>query len=104
MNQVNKFPLCGEEIDLEGSIIDFLTIQMQNGQPYVWAIVDPDTPVKKFRITAICEGWECNLINRSQYIGTIQDGDRAWHYFWEKVPTYRSIKEPELAIFSRRCR
>lgn len=100
MNAIWKFPLNNEETPIEAHVIEFLTVQMQNGQPCVWAIVDPDRPPKKYKICIIGTGWECRKIDASKYIGTVQDGMYVWHCFWEQEPAYKPVKETAFALFS----
>lgn len=104
MNAIWKFPLSDEETEIDAPIIDFLTVQMQNGQPCVWAIVDPEHMPKKYKINILGTGWERQRIDVSQYIGTVQDETGVWHCFWEHIPVYKSITEPAFAMFSRRPR
>ena len=77
-----------------------LTVQMQGGTPCVWAIVTPDKMPRKYKVVIIGTGWECQRIDASRYIGTVQDGEYVWHCFWDNIPTYRNVKEPVLTLFS----
>lgn len=100
MNAIWKFSLTNEETLIEAHIIEFLTVQIQNGQPCVWAIVDPDKQPKKYKISIIGTGWECRRIDASKYIGTVQDGMYVWHCFWEQELAYKSAKDTAFAMFS----
>lgn len=102
MNAIWKFPLTAEETEIEAPIEQFLTVQMQGGIPCAWAIVNPDKVSRKYKVVIIGTGWECQRIDASRYIGTVQDGGYVWHCFWDNVPTYRNVKEPVLALFSSR--
>lgn len=100
MNTIWKFQLTNEETPIEAYVIEFLTVQMQNGQPCVWAIVDPDRPPKKYVIRIIGTGWECRKIDASKYIGTVQNGLYVWHCFWEQESPCKSVKETAFTMFS----
>ena len=102
MNAIWKFPLTGEETELEAPIEQFLTVQMQDGTPCVWAIVNPDRASHKYKVVIIGTGWECQRIDASKYIGTVQDGMYVWHCFWDVIPTYKDVNAPVFAMFSSR--
>ena len=64
-----------------------LAVQMQNGEPFLWAVVDTDAPIgepRRFRTygtgDALAEGEE------RVYIGTIQEGQFVWHIFEVLAP------------------
>jgi hypothetical protein len=58
----------------------FLTAQMQNGKPHVWAIVDPETEHEEKTIRVYATGQA--LPNEAgTYIGTVQIWDTVWHIF-----------------------
>jgi len=80
-----KYPL---KIQSEQSIeapIEFvpLSIQMQDGTPTLWALVDEVGPRGIFPILMVGPGWtgERGLINGDLHLGTVQDGKFEWHYF-----------------------
>ncbi len=100
MNTIWKFPLTDEETEIEAPIERFLTAQMQDNTLCVWAIVNPDKTPRKYKITVIGTGWECQKIDASKYIGTVQMGRLVWHCFWENAPAYKNVKEPTFTLFS----
>ena len=102
MNTIWKFPLTAEETEIEAPIEQFLTVQMQNGTPCVWAIVSPDKASRKFKAIILGTGWECQKIDASKYIGTFQNEGYVWHCFWEAVPNYRTTQAPVFSMFSSR--
>ena len=104
MNVIWKFPLTNEETPIEAHVVEFLTVQMQDGTPCVWAIVDPDRQPNRYKVSSIGTGWECNRIDAPKYIGTVQQGMYVWHYFWEQEPAYRNVKEDTFTMFSRQPR
>jgi hypothetical protein len=59
-----------------------LTVQVQNGQPYIWAMVDPTQPPVDFPFVVVGTGHETD-IETEKYIGTIQlsDMNLVFHYF-----------------------
>ena len=79
MNAIWKFPLTAEETEIEAPIEHFLTVQMQGDTPCVWAIVNPDKTPRKYKVVIIGTGWECQRIDASKYIGTVQAGMYVWH-------------------------
>ena len=101
MNTIWKFQLTDDVTEIEAHIIKFLTVQLQNGQPCVWAIVDPERTPKKYKINIIGTGWESTNIDPSQYIGTIQTGSYVWHCFWENVVSYKTTNAPTFSMFSK---
>ena len=100
MNVIWKFPLRAETTEIEAPIDEFLTVQMQDGLPCVWAIVNPDKSPRKYNIFILGTGWECNSIDASKYIGTVQEGAYVWHCFWDKVQTQKNVSEPIFSLFS----
>ena len=77
-----KFPLdvCREqEIGLH-RVHDLLTIQVQNGQPTLWAMVHPET--KPLSVMIRCYGTgNGNPLPDDEYIGTVQLDGFVWHYY-----------------------
>jgi hypothetical protein len=63
---------------------DILCVQMQNGLPYIWALVNINSPLKYrhfyWRATGDFVG------NFKKYIGTIQDGSLVYHLFESEMP------------------
>lgn len=59
----------------------FLTIQMQEGQPVLWALVDTDRDVVKRHMLLCGTGHDASEVGR--YIATFQmhDGQLAFHAF-----------------------
>ena len=84
---IYKYPLIqtdGFEIEMpKGARI--LTVQVQDGEPYIWAIVNPDndTEVRGFRLAGT--GHQLNTMGFTDmvYIGTFQlyDGGLVFHLF-----------------------
>lgn len=58
-----------------------LTVQMQDGKPYIWVLLDPKEKeyphiFEIYGTGHTIEDSQCNI-----YIGTWQDGPYVWHLF-----------------------
>lgn len=100
MNAIWKFPLTSEETEIEAPIEQFLTVQIQNDVPCIWAIVNPDRIPRKFKVMVLGTGWEYQKIDPSKYIGTFQSEGHAWHCFWENVLNHKNVQAPVFTMFS----
>lgn len=64
---------------------EILTVQMQRGLPYLWAIVENSYPKEERVIVIKATGRECDelSISKATYVGTFQmsDGDLVYHVF-----------------------
>lgn len=70
---------------IKGRFKQILDIQMQNGNPKVWILLDDDYDEKTWAITSVGTGWEINEIS-GDYVGTVQDDyGYVWHYFLEEL-------------------
>lgn len=60
-----------------------LDIQMQNGDPVVWAIVNPKHSLRKRVFHVFGTGFEMHDYEKKHYdhINTVQDGLLVWHIF-----------------------
>ena len=61
---------------------EIMDIQMQNGLPVMWVLVDTDSPVIDVKISIYGTG--CNIpegTTENDYIATVQDGSMVWHFF-----------------------
>lgn len=56
-----------------------LTIQMQDNQPMIWALVDPNAQFELRHFEAVSTGYSVG--NGLQYIGTYFEGQFVWHVF-----------------------
>lgn len=87
MRTIFKFkPPC---IISEYFIESFLSVQYQDGEPVVWAIVDTERkPENSIVIYEIGTGWNCFEATKSKYIGTLQtENGYVWHYFYKYINT-----------------
>lgn len=63
-----------------------LDVQMQDGIPVFWALVDPDSPDEERKFLLVYTGWA--IPGYPVYIGTFQDGPIVYHLFeqFEEIP------------------
>jgi hypothetical protein len=59
---------------------EILTVQLQNGRPWIWALVDISEQLVERNFNIVGTGWELEEFN-SKYIATFQDGSYVWHVF-----------------------
>jgi len=70
--QIVKMPLTSEIMD----------IQMQNGKPTMWAMVDPETEEIELKINMYGTGDDIHEnVLKDEYLSTVQDGEFVWHFF-----------------------
>ena len=69
-------------------IVKFLSIQLQDGVPTVWAVcnIGITRKEKTYNIFKVGtgHGWGIEHWSDENYIGTIQENGYVWHYFWEE--------------------
>lgn len=58
-----------------------LTVQVQAGDPVLWALVDPDMHRKARRFSVVGTGNPAEHIRAARYVGTFQLGRFVWHVF-----------------------
>jgi hypothetical protein len=91
--QVWKFPLIDKGVVMPvGS--QLLCVQMQNGIPCIWAIVDPEAPKEKVNIRVYGTGHEIPEDAGLGYLGTVQDGPFVWHFFNDLTPAHDEPLKP----------
>lgn len=69
-------------------IIKPLKVDYQNGEPYLWAVVNDVCPERTINILRIGTGYPLgDDIALSQYINTTvyQSEPYVWHWFWNEV-------------------
>ena len=84
MTIIYKYPIAFcDQFALElpfGAVI--LDVQLQNGFPYLWAIVDPSHPPEERLIKSAWTGHEFNYAYGLLHIKTLTDNDGlVWHIF-----------------------
>lgn len=59
-----------------------LSVQLQDGLPQVWALVDPQEPVVRRKFWIVGTGWTFNPVGLGSFVDTIQvDGGLVFHVF-----------------------
>jgi hypothetical protein len=79
--QIWKYPLNGIINNIEMPMdAKILTIQTQNDQPQIWALINPmnDLETRKFTIVGTGNPFDDT---DAKYIGTFQDVPFVWHLF-----------------------
>lgn len=82
MSVIYKYPLVitdNQVIEIPASH-DVINVGMQDGQPYIWAIVDLKSQIARQVFHIYGTGHECNQPARN-HIGTFFDGPFVWHLF-----------------------
>lgn len=77
-------PVNGGRRKIAEAVIQPLRVVLQNGQPTLWAIVDPDKNVTPTEIIAVGTGWDLSdeILYNYSYYGTCEDASGyVWHYF-----------------------
>lgn len=85
MRTIYKYPLSHglqqvRHIPVGANII---SVQMQNGVPCIWAIVDTTAEVIPVQFQIYGTGQEIPTDCRLKHIGSIQDGQYVWHVFMD---------------------
>jgi hypothetical protein len=79
--QIWKYPLNGMMSDIQMPMeAKVLTVQIQNGQPTIWAQVNPQNESETRHFTIVGTGNPFDDTNH-KYIGTFQDSPFVWHLF-----------------------
>ena len=77
---------------------EILTLQMQDGRPRLWVLVQPHNRNETRHFQMLTTGSHNAPISR-RYIGTVQDGLYVWHLFETLPPnpiTAALIREDEI--------
>ena len=85
MQTVWKFPVsAGTFTLLMPADAQALAVQMQHGEPQLWALVSPDAPMRHRTFTVVGTGHSLP-VGRWRYVGTFQQLDfgLVWHLFEE---------------------
>jgi len=82
---VYKYPIqAGDHIDVEiPKGAEILTVQTQNDQPCIWALVDERAPTERRMFRLAGTGHPIDNPNSLKYIGTFQlhEGSLVFHLF-----------------------
>lgn len=60
-----------------------LDVQLQDGKPVLWALVDPTIPNEERRFQLVWTDEEMSNLEYAGYISTFQAGSMVWHLFEE---------------------
>lgn len=58
-----------------------LTVQIQDDNLYIWALVDTSQKTQSYRICVYGTGHEITDSFAKVYLGTVQDSELVWHVF-----------------------
>ena len=84
MKTIWKYPIQEEAIFEMPKGAEILSVQVQDGLPTLWALVDPDAPKERRGFLVVGTGWKLSHEWFSQariFIGTVQLGGFVWHIF-----------------------
>ncbi len=80
MKTINKYTLDSQDWTLQlPKGAELLTVQLQNGIPTLWALVNPMTVTEERHICIVGTGWDVE--DNMKYITTYMDGYFVWHVF-----------------------
>jgi len=79
---IHKYPLSivNESILLMPRGASILSVQMQRGEPMLWAMVDPSNKDHPRKFVFYATGNAFNSIGLA-YVATVQQGECVWHLF-----------------------
>ena len=80
MKTIYKYPLHSKDCILQlPKGAEILTVQLQNENPTLWALVNPMTVTEERHICIVGTGWDVE--DTMKYITTYMDGYFVWHAF-----------------------
>jgi hypothetical protein len=80
MKTVYKYELRSQDASIKlPKGAEILTVQLQNGIPTLWALVDPENVLEDRFISTVGTGWEVS--DNMKYICTYMEGYFVWHVF-----------------------
>ena len=86
METVYKYPLAWKVCQgIWLPLKRVLTVEIQNGVPCLWAVVDTNEPAVKLRVMMTSTGTDDKLdFDKLRYISTTQYGGYVFHWFYEE--------------------
>jgi hypothetical protein len=82
MKTVWKFPVTPGPFEVEmpkGAQV--LSVQVQGGEPFMWALVDDQAPKEKRSFNTVGTGHDSDEIQNWRFVGTFQLGPLVFHLF-----------------------
>lgn len=85
MKTIWKFPLyiVDEQTVQLPDTAQPLSVQIQDGEPCLWALVDPQAPSNPRRVKIFGTGNPVDISGNWNFVGTIQERIFVWHIFIE---------------------
>lgn len=88
MKKIYKYPILIEDKQVVSMPInaEILTVQLQNGIPCIWALVDTSSPLSDVSVRVYPTGGEVDPSPNLKYCGTFQmiGGGLVFHVFVDK--------------------
>lgn len=80
-SQIINVPMCPRSKNFKDQ---FLKLDVQDGIPCLWCIVDPDAPCYSIQIKLVGTGHTDRIISKETYLGTItlSGGSFVYHVFY----------------------
>lgn len=88
MKTIYKYPLANitRQVIIMPGPCGALTVQTQNGLPFIWVLVDTEKDDEEVTILTFGTGieWRERKGYINKYVSTYQDGSYVWHIFTEE--------------------
>ena len=75
----------GDQEVLASPNAEFLTVQTQEGQPFLWALVDKRCKQERTHILNFYFSYSPIPTNPGKYLATLQAYGQVWHAFIEEI-------------------
>ena len=80
MKTIYKYELRSQDASIKLPLgAEILTVQIQDGRPMIWALVDPESVLVDRFISIVGTGWQVE--DNTKYICTFMEGYFVWHVF-----------------------
>ena len=80
MKTIHKYELRSQDASMKlPKGAEILTVQIQDGRPMIWALVDPENVLVDRFISIVGTGWQVE--DNTKYICTFMEGYFVWHVF-----------------------
>ena len=81
MKKIYKYNIAIGDFEVEmQDCATILDVQVQDGVPVMWALIDTNEKMIKREFTIVGTGHDCQVAPKD-YIGTFQMGMLVWHLF-----------------------